>query len=334
MNNSQLTPKLHTNLEHKVEFPSQSEQIMLLELSFQLQAAVSLNDLDEMHRKINQAMPKIFKNTPGSIYLLENEQLDKWQHIASWGGFSVEDRYPDIDVNNGSNSGESENLHAVFSVPLEIQNENFGVLRLSLNNMRKEGIHEDQPNAVLKHISFAMSNLYLLNKRTYEAYHDLLSGLVNRRRMLNALSNELKRCERYKHQLSVIMFDVDNFKHFNDKYGHEAGDAVIIAIGNLLPQIVREVDIACRWGGEEFMLLLVETPLNKAMILAEHIRESVAALKVSCEGVVLPQVTCSLGVSSSYPDHGMKEDELLRTVDLALYEAKSSGRNKVVMAKK
>lgn len=129
------------------------------------------------------------------------------------------------------------------------------------------------------------------------------------------------------------MFDVDHFKHFNDVYGHADGDAVLVALGELLPQIVREVDMACRYGGEEFLLLLPETDLNKAIIVAENIRENVAALKISCEGITLPQVTCSLGVAS-YPNHATREEELLRTADTALYSAKNAGRNRVMTAKK
>ncbi|MGZ8180963.1 MAG: diguanylate cyclase [Methylobacter sp.] len=320
-------------LEQKVEIRTvqlrtQSEQVMLLnELSRQLQAA---ENLDEMHRQIDQAMPKIFQNMPGSICLLEDERLDKWQHIASWGGLFVENEYSGTDE---SDLGENENASTAFSVPLEIQNQTFGILRLSLDNIRKESWDEELPNTVLEHISLAMMNLHLRNQLTYMAHHDPLTGLVNRRNMLNWLSDELKRCKRYQRQLCIIMFDVDHFKHFNDEYGHAAGDAVLIALGELLPQIVREVDLACRYGGEEFLLLLPETDLNKAMLVAENLRERVAALKIDCEGITLPQVTCSLGVSS-YPGHGMKEEELLRTADAALYSAKNSGRNKVMAAKK
>lgn len=314
-------------LEHKVDLrtrqlSNQSEQVMLLnELSRQLQAA---ENMDEMHRQINQAMPNIFQHTPGSIYLLQDEQQGKWEHIASWGGLFVEPEYSGIDT-------EDENMTTAYSVPLEIQDQTFGVLRLSLNNMPKESWDEELPNTVLEHISLAMMNLHLRNQLTYMAHHDPLTGLVNRRHMLCGFSDELKRCKRYQHQLFIIMLDVDHFKHFNDEYGHAAGDAVLVALGELLPQIVREVDLVCRYGGEEFLLLLPETDLNQAMIVAENIRASVAALKISCEGVELPQVTCSLGVSS-YPDHAIKEEELLRAADAALYSAKNTGRNKVMAA--
>ncbi|MDP1772345.1 MAG: diguanylate cyclase [Methylobacter sp.] len=316
-------------LEQAVEFRtrqlrSQSEQVMLLnELSRQLQAAENLN---EMHRQIDQAMPKIFQNTPGSIYLLENEQLGKWGHIASWGSLFT-------DAHDQSNPAENENKTTAYSVPLEIQNQAFGVLRLSLDNMPKESWDEELPNTVLEHISLAMMNLHLRNQLTYMAHHDPLTGLVNRRHMLSWLSDELKRCKRYQRQLCIIMFDVDHFKHFNDEYGHAAGDAVLVALGALLPQIVREVDLTCRYGGEEFLLLLPETDLNQAMVVAENIRESIAALKVSCEGIALRQVTCSMGVSC-YPAHAGKEDELLKTADAALYNAKHAGRNQVMTAEK
>ncbi len=322
-------------LEQTVEFRTrqlriQSEQVMLLnELSRQLQAA---ENLDEMHRQIDRAMPKIFQNTPGSIYLLQDEQLDKWEHIASWGCLFTDVHDASNTAENG-NPAKDENVTTAYSVPLEIQNQTFGVLRLSLDNMREENWDEELPNTVLEHISLAMMNLHLRNQLTYMAHHDPLTGLVNRRHMLNWLGDELKRCKRFQRQLCIIMFDVDHFKHFNDEYGHAVGDAVLVALGELLPQIVREVDLTCRYGGEEFLLLLPETDLNQAMIVAENIRESIAALKISCEGITLPQVTCSFGVSS-YPDHGIKEEELLKTADAALYNAKHAGRNKVLAAKK
>jgi diguanylate cyclase (GGDEF)-like protein len=320
-------------LEQTVEFRtrqlrSQSEQVMLLnELSRQLQAA---ENLDEMHRQIDQAMPKIFQYTPGSIYLLQDEQLDKWVHIASWGSLFADAH---DESNPAENRGSKKAETTTYSVPLEIQNQSFGVLRLSLDNMQKESWDEELPNTVLEHISLAMMNLHLRNQLTYMAHHDPLTGLVNRRHMLNWLGDELKRCKRYQRRLCIIMFDVDHFKHFNDKYGHAAGDAVLVALGKLLPQIVREVDLACRYGGEEFLLLLPETDLIQAMTVAENIRESIAALTINCEGITLPQVTCSLGVSS-YPDHAIEEDELLKAADDALYSAKNAGRNKVMTAER
>lgn len=315
-------------LEQTVEFRTrqlrtQSEQVMLLnELSRQLQAT---HDLDGMYRQIDLAMPGIFQNTSGSIYLLQDEQLDEWQHIASWSNV--------LAAHEHSNDESNENTTTAYSVALEIQNQKFGVLRLSLDNILKESWDEELPNTVLEHISLAMMNLHLRNRLTYMAHHDPLTGLVNRRHMLDWLNSELKRCERYQRRLCIIMFDVDHFKHFNDVYGHAAGDAVLVALGKLLPQIVREVDMACRYGGEEFLLLLPETDLNQAMTVAENIRENVAALKIDCESVVLPQVTCSLGIAS-YPDHAMKEEELLRIADAALYSAKNAGRNRVMSAEK
>ncbi|MDP3589635.1 MAG: diguanylate cyclase, partial [Methylobacter sp.] len=318
-------------LEQTVEFRtrqlrSQSEQVMLLnELSRQLQAA---ENLDQMHRQIDQAMPKIFQHTPGSIYLLEDEQLGKWEHIVSWGGLFTDEHDASNPAEN-ENPPQAENITTAYSVSLEIQNQTFGVLRLSLDNMPKESWDEELPNTVLEHISLAMMNLHLRNQLTYMAHHDPLTGLVNRRHMLNWLGDELKRCKRYQRQLCIIMFDVDYFKHFNDEYGHAAGDAVLVALGALLPQIVREVDLTCRYGGEEFLLLLPETDLNQAMVVAENIRVRIADLKVSCEGAALPKVTCSMGVSC-YPDHAVTEEELLKTADAALYNAKHAGRNKVM----
>ncbi len=125
------------------------------------------------------------------------------------------------------------------------------------------------------------------------------------------------------------MLDVDHFKQFNDTHGHDAGDAVLREVAHVLKRHTRTEDIACRFGGEEFLMLLPGCPMEDAYQKAEAIREAIAQLRVSVGGAALSRITASLGIAT-YPQHGEKLDELIRAADAALYKAKAAGRNQIV----
>ena len=132
--------------------------------------------------------------------------------------------------------------------------------------------------------------------------------------------------------LAVIMLDIDHFKSFNDTHGHTAGDELLAVLGELLRNQTRQSDIACRYGGEEFVILLSDTSLEVATRRAEAIRQSFEETYISFEGKNL-QATISIGISI-YPDHGDQPESLIIQADQALYQAKSSGRNCVVAWKR
>ena len=127
------------------------------------------------------------------------------------------------------------------------------------------------------------------------------------------------------------MFDIDHFKSFNDVHGHAGGDAVLAQFGKLLQAMSRGEDIACRYGGEEFTLILPEADLAAACERAEAIRTAVEAMQVSHLGKLLQQVTVAIGVAG-FPDHGAKPEALMQRADEALYRAKRAGRNRVDVA--
>ena len=157
---------------------------------------------------------------------------------------------------------------------------------------------------------------------------DPLTGAHNRRQLIHLAEIELRRARRYGHSTSAIMLDIDNFKHVNDTYGHPAGDQALIALAQLLTREVRTIDLVARYGGEEFMLVLPETSLKKAHIIAERIRRTVAETPVMVDGQTI-RFTISLGATSS---ESVKPDfeSLLKEADRLLYQAKQSGRNRVV----
>ncbi|WP_162984528.1 GGDEF domain-containing response regulator [Poseidonibacter antarcticus] len=163
------------------------------------------------------------------------------------------------------------------------------------------------------------------NLLEYQASHDTLTGLFNRNKFNSLLGKEIRRSSRYRNNLSLILFDIDFFKIVNDEYGHQIGDEVLKEIAKLITQNVREHDTIVRWGGEEFLLLLPETDLKGASIVAEKIRITIYKQPLTKFKL---NITASFGVSILKDDD--TEESFISRSDEALYEAKETGRNKVV----
>jgi diguanylate cyclase (GGDEF)-like protein len=161
------------------------------------------------------------------------------------------------------------------------------------------------------------------------AITDALTGLYNRRRLADVLKREWAVAKRYRNQLSCIMIDIDHFKAFNDRHGHDTGDAVLKEVAHALCESLREVDLASRYGGEEFAILLPQTDKKGAVTLAQRLQAAVRALAVPVGDVKL-RITASFGVAAGSDVQGENSDDLVRAADAALYEAKHQGRDRVV----
>ncbi|WP_438438876.1 putative bifunctional diguanylate cyclase/phosphodiesterase [Hydrogenophilus thermoluteolus] len=166
-----------------------------------------------------------------------------------------------------------------------------------------------------------------LRELEYFSMHDPLTHLYNRRHFLHMLEYEIGRSERHQHAFSLIMIDLDDFKEINDTYGHPAGDLALTELANVLQAQVRQGDLACRIGGDEFILLLPETPLEGAKALARKLCDRLRAHRYFYQGTSF-HVTCSLGIVS-YPQDGKSVHELLAHADLAAYEAKRRGKDEI-----
>ena len=162
---------------------------------------------------------------------------------------------------------------------------------------------------------------------------DQLTGLYNRRMYHSILAAEIARAQRYDHPLSILMLDIDHFKHVNDNYGHVTGDRILERLGRLLTDSVRGENIVCRYGGEEFTIIVPELGAEAASEMAERLREIVEQTNFDSAEDRKFKITISIGVAA-FPDSGYTVEQLTRAADIALYAAKESGRNRVTQYKK
>lgn len=164
-----------------------------------------------------------------------------------------------------------------------------------------------------------------------QSIRDPLTGLFNRRYMERALEREIRRARRFSQPLGIVMSDIDHFQRFNNTYGHEAGDVVLRKMGLFLQTNIRSSDIACRYGGEELMMILPQSSLDDTFARAEHLRQAVKQLYLEIHYQALGAITISIGVAC-FPEHGQTGAEVIQAADAALYRAKAKGRDRVVRA--
>lgn len=222
---------------------------------------------------------------------------------------------------------ESSDGRPVTCIPMYAHGQWLGTISIMFDGEVEEPVREHFETvgkSVADQTGLALSNLQLRAELKALAIRDGLTGLFNRRYLDETAERELRRAERRGQPLGVIMLDIDHFKHFNDRYGHQHADTVLREVANLLANGVRKEDVACRYGGEEFVVLMPDCPLQDATDRAERIRQQV--MDVSRE-----KVTCSIGIAA-YPEHAEQWGDLLRAADAALYQAKNAGRNRCVVA--
>jgi len=229
---------------------------------------------------------------------------------------------------------------ASMCVPLIAQSDILGVISLVHEFPSDKTVKAASPfpetklrlvTAFAEHIGIAMANMNLREALRYQAIRDPLTNLYNRRFMVESLEREIKRSQRKGSMVGIIMLDIDHFKQFNDGFGHEAGDIILNTLGNYFLSHMRADDIACRFGGEEFILILPDTSLNIIYARAEELREGVKKMAMVHKGKPLGNITISAGLSL-FPEQGETVDLLLQAADKALYLAKAGGRNRVMVA--
>lgn len=212
-----------------------------------------------------------------------------------------------------------------FSIIMQEANEELGRLNFSYAQIVLE-LKQAKQSAEQLALELKMANDSLREL----AFRDGLTGLYNHRYFQEVLESELERAKRYDHPLSLLLIDIDFFKKVNDQFGHPAGDQVLQEVGNTLVKLVRRCDMVARYGGEEFAIILPETGLTSAKVLAQRVRRGIEQMRVCCGKQTLA-ITISCGVSSSEDDqdNSLTRNMLVEQSDQALYRAKENGRNRV-----
>ncbi|MCL5036539.1 MAG: sensor domain-containing diguanylate cyclase [Chloroflexi bacterium] len=217
----------------------------------------------------------------------------------------------------------------ILCVPLKVYEEVIGVINITNKKSGRPFTNEDMTIIMALASQAAVA---INNARLYEmAVTDGLTKLYIRRHLLQRMEEELRRARRYKHPLSLLMIDIDHFKQFNDNFGHQAGDLVLIELAKLFKRIIRGTDMAGRYGGEEFCIVLPETDSEGAIAIGERLRKEIEEYELVYDRQPI-KVTISIGIAT-FPSHSMEMKELIRKADMALYASKDAGRNAVTLSK-
>jgi diguanylate cyclase (GGDEF)-like protein/PAS domain S-box-containing protein len=307
--------------------------------------------LDEIYQAVTYFMTKFFPSFTGALYTLNNSK-DFFEMVATWGKMPPQEVMFGHDecwalrrsrINLVDSPGSLLRCRHVTSplstgylcVPMIAQGEALGILYLQQASVAKEEHLEavgQLASTVAEGMALALVNMKLQETLRDQAIRDPLTGLFNRRYMIETFERELARAQRHGVPLGVIMIDLDQFKKFNDTFGHDMGDKLLTTFGDFIKTIVRKDDVACRWGGEEFFLILPGASLNASRERAEAIRSGAKQLQVP-NGQPHRPVTISSGIAI-YPEHGSTKDELIIAADQAMYQAKKGGRDRVVNAQR
>lgn len=314
---------------------------------------------DEAYGIIARYTQELFPADAGALYVL-NASRNLVESVASWGKATVGEQTfnpeecwalrrgkPHLVEQPDSamicNHLQRVPLVACLCVPMVAQGEALGILTLCKcgNNVETKKTAEAVTTFTLpeqqlaataaEYFGLALANLKLRETLRRQSVRDPLTGLFNRRYLEETLEREMRRAERVSSSLGVMMLDIDHFKQFNDAFGHAAGDALLQDLGNFLGRQVRASDVACRYGGEEFTLILPDTSLEVIQQRAEMLRNEIKQVRSLHSGKSLGAVTLSVGVAL-FPLHGVTSESLLHAADAALYQAKRAGRDRVVVA--
>jgi len=316
------------------------DTLLLKDLGEELQSCLKL---DEAYAAFRRFALRALATTSGAAYVI-NRSRNLLPKMLSWGDEETADNFTAeqcLALRRGrTHYVEAEGAFCIhvrtpcrasLCIPLVAQGESVGVLHLFADEAILTEPRRRFAETAGEQLALAVANLQLREKLEWQSVRDTLTGLFNRRYLEETLARELIRAERNGENVGAIVFDVDYFKRFNDTFGHDAGDVVLREIGGLAGKSFRGGDVACRHGGEEFVVLVFGVTLERLVERAERLREAVRNLSLTHRGLVLGTTTISVGVSM-YPLHAATGDALLRAADRALYAAKSEGRDRVRVA--
>lgn len=345
----------HANEElrrHADELEQRGRELSLLARMGEL--LESCQSLDEAYAVVAGIAESLFSGDAGAVYALVSSGTAA-EAVALWGSpppsrsvFSptecwglrrsrlhvVHDGDPELKCPHV----EEPILNGLLCEPLVAQTETLGLLHVQIRRRAtgkaRAALLADRERLVQtlgKQMALALANIRLRATLREQSSRDSLTGLFNRRYMEESLDREIRRAAREGYGLGVLMADLDSFKQLNDAFGHAAGDEVLRRIGRYLAAAVRGEDVACRFGGEEFVVILPKASLDDTHRRAEALREGIKAHQVDDPTGLFPDATMSVGVAG-YPEHGTSAAELILAADSAMYLAKAKGRDCVVVA--
>jgi diguanylate cyclase (GGDEF)-like protein/PAS domain S-box-containing protein len=322
------------------------EMKMIHQMNDLLQACKTL---EEAFKVIGMACKDLFSGFSGGMAVL-HDSGQFLETLTSWGPkplledvFSLEDCWAmrrgqehevtDPKVNMLCDHFTSPPKSGYLCLPMVVQAEMLGLFHLET----PEGMSDDQAVnwkqkalTVSEGVKISLSNLKLRELMHRQANHDALTGLFNRRYLEDTLPRELNQARRKNDPVSIAMLDIDHFKKFNDTYGHEAGDLILREMGHLFKESLRKSDIACRYGGEEFVIVLFDSTQKESLKRFETIRERINSLQLRYRDQLLGRMTVSIGIAEAI-DNNMTSEELVAAADKALYTAKRAGRDCIIV---
>jgi diguanylate cyclase (GGDEF)-like protein/PAS domain S-box-containing protein len=320
------------------------EENLLNKLNNMLQICLTL---EEAYPRINIIAQDLFKGLSGglSIYNKLNQNMET---VLQWGDDQLLQAFflstDCLGLRAGSISIVEDPTKSVpcthyishpqggyMIIPLIVQDDTIGVIHLLAPATKVIPTHmQEQAVSFSNIVKLALANLSLRASLHELSMHDPLTGLFNRRFLNETLKRELFRLTREKSNLTVTMLDIDDFKKFNDTLGHDAGDEVLKNISNMLTQQFRGSDISCRFGGEEFVVVMLRSDGDSSARRMDQFREKIKNTSLFYNGDLLPNVTVSIGIAEA-PLHGIIMEDILKAADQALYDAKKAGKDRVVI---
>lgn len=327
-----------------------SENEIITEMGDLLQAC---RTSDEAYPIITRYIQRLIPLWAGSLYMIHDPK-DPAERVAAWGEKVANPAENELVINEcwsirrgkfyvvhdpsaepicGHIKGPIKNGY--ICVPLIAQGSAVGVLHLHMPENLASGQRlpeeiQHLATKIAEYIAMPLTNLKLRDNLRSQAIRDPLTGLFNRRYMEETLDREIRRAIRHKTTVGIIMFDIDKMKPINDQFGHDAGDLLLRSLGSELLGMFRGEDVACRYGGDEFTIVLPEASLAEVWRRAEQLRDRMRRLDLMYNGKPLGKVSLSIGVAA-FPDHGQTTERVLLACDAASYAAKTEGGDRIMV---